>query len=103
MSAFYFKNAKPIIFNFDVGKSDEYGSLVFRLANAPTAPFWVQLLNDNFDVVKEQKVEGKTEIKFENLKAETYSIRILVDNNKTECGTVQISKTYPAGRSISVS
>ncbi|MCL1679533.1 Ig-like domain-containing protein [Elizabethkingia miricola] len=82
VSAFYFKNAKPIIFNFDVGKSDEYGSLVFHLANAPTAPFWVQLLNDNFDVVKEQKVEGKTEIKFENLKAETYSIRILVDNNK---------------------
>ncbi|HAY3550644.1 Ig-like domain-containing protein [Elizabethkingia meningoseptica] len=82
VSAFYFKNAKPIIYNFDIGKKDDYGSLVFELTNAPTAPFWIQLLNDNFEVVKEQKVEGKTEIKFDNLKAETYSIRILVDNNK---------------------
>ncbi len=40
------------------------------------------MLNDNFDVVKEQKVEGKTDIKFDNLKSETYSVRILVDNNK---------------------
>ncbi|NAW51992.1 hypothetical protein GNY06_11650 [Elizabethkingia argentiflava] len=82
VSSFYYKNSKPIIFNFGIGKNEDYGALTFKLKNAPQAPFWFQLLNDNFEVVNQQKVEGKTEIKINHLQPQTYSVRILVDNNR---------------------
>jgi len=79
--SYYYNNSKAILFNFAIGKKEDYGSLVFHLKNVPKHPFWIQLLNDNFIVEEEKKVEGKTEVKFSNLSAKTYYVRILVDNN----------------------
>jgi len=81
ISSYYYNNTKAILFNFAIGKNEDYGSLVFHIKNAPKNPFWIQLLNDNFIVEEEKKVEGKTEVKFSNLNAKTYYVRILVDNN----------------------
>ena len=81
VEAYYFSNQKKNIFNFETGKAENYGSLQFDLVNAPTAPFWIQLLDSKFDVVIEEKLEGKTQAIFKNIKPDTYSIRILVDNN----------------------
>jgi len=81
VSSHYYNNTKAILFNFEIGKNENYGSLVFRIKNLPKSPFWIQLLDDNFNVKKEQKIQGKNEIKFSNLESNTYSVRILVDNN----------------------
>jgi len=82
VSSHYYSNQKAILFNFAIGKNEDYGSLIFNIKNAPKFPFWIQLLNDSYSVEKEKKVEGgSTKVKFSYLDARTYSVRILVDNN----------------------
>ncbi|KFF75875.1 hypothetical protein HX13_02545 [Chryseobacterium sp. P1-3] len=80
VSSFYEKTSAPHRFDFDVAKIDEFGSLAFKLQNAPVAKYWIQLLDSSGKVIYQKYTEGDS-VKFDILKPEEYIVRILVDNN----------------------
>jgi uncharacterized protein (DUF2141 family) len=80
ISSFYDKIGDPYRLDFEADKVENYGSLAFRLTNAPTANYWIQLL-DSSDKVLYQKYTKGDYVKFDILKPGEYIVRILVDNN----------------------
>jgi len=80
VSSFYAKNTQSKGFDFEVGKVEDFGSLEFTLVNAPTAKYWIQLLDSSEKVIYSKYTTGN-KIKFDILKPEEYIVRILVDNN----------------------
>lgn len=83
VSSYYTKNTKSKRFDFDVDKIENFGSLEFVLQNAPTAPYWIQLL-DSADKIVYQKYTKGDKVKFDILKPGEFIIRILVDNNENK-------------------
>ena len=83
VSSFYAKNAQSKRFDFEIDKIENFGSLTFKLQNAPTSSYWIQLL-DNSDKVLFQKYTKGDEVKFNILKPGEYIVRILVDNNENK-------------------
>jgi len=79
--SYYDKNLKSYRFDFEADKSENYGSITLRLSNIPEQKFWMQLLDSKGNAVY-SKYSRDSEIKFEVVKPETYSVRILVDNNE---------------------
>lgn len=80
VSSFYDKIGDPYRLDFEADKVENYGSLAFKLTNAPTADYWIQLL-DSSDKVAYQKYTKGDYVKFDILKPGEYIVRILVDNN----------------------
>lgn len=83
VSSYYTKNTQSKRFDFDVDKIENFGSLEFVLQNAPTTPYWIQLL-DSADKVVYQKYTKGDKVKFDILKPEEFIVRILVDNNENK-------------------
>jgi uncharacterized protein (DUF2141 family) len=83
VSSFYAKNTQSKRFDFEIDKIENFGSLTFKLQNAPTSSYWIQLL-DNSDKVLFQKYTKGDEVKFNILKPGEYIVRILVDNNENK-------------------
>lgn len=79
--SYYDKNLKSYRFDFEADKSENYGSITLRLSNIPEQKFWMQLLDSKGNAVY-SKYSRDSEIKFEVVKPDTYSVRILVDNNE---------------------
>ncbi|SFI43078.1 Ig-like domain-containing protein [Halpernia frigidisoli] len=78
----YFESiAKSYQFNFEIDKSQNYGSFTVNLINKPTHPFWIEII-DSGDKVAYSKKSTEAGNKFTELKPETYTVRILVDNNE---------------------
>ena len=80
VKSYFDKNLKSYRFDFEADKSENYGSITIRLSNTPKEKFWLQLLNSKGDVKYQQYVQN-SEIKFSVVKPDTYSVRILVDQN----------------------
>ena len=79
--SFYEKTAKAYRFDFEIDKAENFGeNVTLILENAPTSNFWVQLL-DGKDEVAYSKYGNQTTVKFDLVKPETYTARILVDSN----------------------
>lgn len=76
----YYHNLKTYIFNFEIDKPENYGSLVLRLQNKPNSYFWVQLI-DSDSKIQYSQYTNSSEIRFTELKPNTYYARILVDSN----------------------
>jgi len=83
VSSFYAKNYQSKRFDFEVDKVENYGSLAFKLENAPSSSYWIQLM-DPSDKVLYQKYTKGSEVKFDILKPGEYIVRILVDNNENK-------------------
>ncbi|SIP91979.1 Ig-like domain-containing protein [Chryseobacterium sp. RU37D] len=83
VSSFYAKNTQSKRFDFEVDKVENFGSLTFKLQNAPASSYWIQLL-DNSNKVLFQKYTKGDEVKFDLLKPGEYIVRILVDNNENK-------------------
>ncbi len=79
--SFYDKNAVSKRFDFEADKSENYGSLIFKLSNVPPHKFWFQLLDSRGEPVYSQYTSA-TEIKFPVTKPDTYMVRILMDDNE---------------------
>ncbi|EJL71128.1 Ig-like domain-containing protein [Chryseobacterium populi] len=80
VSSFYAKNTQSKRFDFEADKIENYGSVTFKLQNAPATNYWIQLLDTSEKVVYQKYTNGN-EIKFDILKPSEYIVRILVDNN----------------------
>lgn len=72
---------KSYQFNFEIDKSQNFGSFTLNLENKPAHPFWIQLVDTSGKVVYEKKLADAS-VKFTELKPGNYTIRILVDNNE---------------------
>jgi uncharacterized protein (DUF2141 family) len=83
VSSFYAKNTQSKRFDFEVDKIENFGSLTFKLQNAPSSSYWIQLV-DTSDKVLFQKYTKGDEVKFNILKPGEYIVRILVDNNENK-------------------
>ncbi|MGC4130274.1 MAG: Ig-like domain-containing protein [Bergeyella sp.] len=81
VNSFYETIKKSYRFDFEGDKSENYGSLTFKLSNAPAHKFWLQLLESK-DIPVYSVYTSDKEIRFESLKPDTYTVRILVDNNE---------------------
>ncbi|MBK1895038.1 Ig-like domain-containing protein [Chryseobacterium paridis] len=78
--SFYDKNPASKRFDFETDKIENYGSLTFKLQNAPTSNYWLQLLDTSEKVIYQKYTKGDA-VKFDILKPGEYIVRILVDNN----------------------
>ncbi|WP_172281199.1 Ig-like domain-containing protein [Chryseobacterium sp. LAM-KRS1] len=78
--SFYDKNPTSKRFDFEADKVENYGSLAFKLQNAPASNYWLQLLDTSEKVVYQKYTKGDA-VKFDILKPGDYVVRILVDNN----------------------
>lgn len=83
VSSFYAKNAVSKRFDFEADKVDNYGSVEFRLQNAPVSSYWIQLLDSSEKVVYQRYTKGDN-VKFDIVKPAEYIVRILVDNNENK-------------------
>lgn len=83
VSSFYAKNAVSKRFDFEADKVDNYGSVEFRLQNAPESSYWIQLLDSSEKVIYQRYTKGDN-VKFDIVKPAEYIVRILVDNNENK-------------------
>jgi uncharacterized protein (DUF2141 family) len=81
VASYYESIAKSYQFNFEIDKSENYGSFTLSLINKPAHPFWVEIV-DGDDKVAYSKKSTEENNKFYELKPGTYTVRILVDNNE---------------------
>lgn len=98
VESFYMKNSESYAFDFSIDTPQNYGSVLMRLSTTPRKPFWIQLLNTQNNIIRTKKItDNETNIKFSELNAGTYSIRILVDNNENgRWDTADLSTNTPA-------
>ena len=79
--SFFESNKISKRFDFEGDKTENYGTFIITLQNAPAQKFWFQLLNDGGNIAYSQY--GKAAIlTFKSLKPGKYQPRILVDNNE---------------------
>lgn len=83
VSSFYAKNYQSKRFDFEADKIENYGSLTFKLDNAPTSSYWIQLVDPSDKVLYQEYTKG-SDVKFDILKPGEYIVRILVDNNENK-------------------
>ncbi|MCJ8154486.1 Ig-like domain-containing protein [Chryseobacterium sp. SSA4.19] len=83
VSSFYAKNYQSKRFDFEADRVENYGSLTFKLQNAPSSSYWIQLV-DSSDKVLYQKYTKGSDVKFDILKPGEYIVKILVDNNENK-------------------
>lgn len=81
VSSFFANNAKSYRFDFQVDKTENYGTFFVTLKNTPTHNFWVQMLNETGDVAY-SRFGRETQLIFNSIKPGRYQLRILVDNNE---------------------
>ncbi|WP_034690420.1 Ig-like domain-containing protein [Kaistella palustris] len=80
VSSFYESIQKSYRFDFESDKTENYGSLILTLENAPEHKFWLQLLNESGNI-SYSKFGTEKLLTFQYLKPGKYQLRILVDNN----------------------
>ncbi|SDQ51614.1 Ig-like domain-containing protein [Chryseobacterium soldanellicola] len=83
VSSFYAKNPQSKRFDFEADKVESYGSVKFKIQNAPSTSYWIQLLDSSEKVLYQKYTKGD-EVKFDILKPSEYIVRILVDNNENK-------------------
>lgn len=81
VSSFYESLLKSYRFDFEIGKTETYGTLLFTIENPPNTNFWLQLLNEGGNVIY-SKYGKDPKTTFNSLKPGMYQPRILVDNNE---------------------
>ena len=80
ISSEYYDLEKTYIFNFEIDKPENYGSLILKIQNPPASYFWVQLINNNGKVQYSQYT-NLSEIHFTEIEPASYYTRILLDSN----------------------
>lgn len=80
VSSFYESILKSYRFDFEINKTEKFGTLVLNLENAPEENFWLQLLTENGNVAYSRYGKEKT-FNFNSLLPGKYKLRILVDEN----------------------
>ena len=81
VSSFYETIQKSYRFDFESDKTENYGTLVLTLENAPEQIFWLQLLSENGNV-SYSKYGKEANVTFRSVTPGKYQLRILVDSNE---------------------
>ena len=75
-------NKKEIVFAFETKNTSDYGNLRLNLENVKQFPVIVELTNKNGDVQLSYYSESNTQIDFNLIKPEVYTLRLIYDSNK---------------------
>lgn len=81
VSSYYDSLPKSYRFDFDIDKSENYGTLHLTIQHAPEHHFWLQLLNESGAVAYSHFGKSDT-YTFSSLKPGKYQVRMMVDNNE---------------------
>lgn len=81
VSSFFESTSISKRFDFEAAKTENFGTIIFTLENAPSQKFWFQLLNES-GIVAYSRYGTETLLQFKSLKPGKYLPRILVDNNE---------------------
>lgn len=81
LTDFFQQTNDTINFNFKTKAKNNFGNLRLKLDPVPESPFWLQLLNNNDQVLEEIYTES-SEFTFNYLSPEQYYFKILVDENQ---------------------
>ncbi|AYO56788.1 hypothetical protein CO230_00710 [Chryseobacterium sp. 6424] len=81
VSSFYETITKSYRFDFETDRTENYGSFILTLENAPQNKYWLQLLTENNTIAYSVYSSGNQQI-FTALKPGRYRARLLVDSNE---------------------
>ncbi|MDR7209681.1 Ig-like domain-containing protein [Flavobacterium piscis] len=85
LTDFFEKSNDTLSYKLSTKELEEYGNLVLNLQNVKRFPVIVELTNKKGDVViASEYSEGKTKIEFNLLQPETFTIRVIYDDNKNK-------------------
>ena len=81
----YFGNVSDsTVVRQSIKAASEYATLQLTLANANDFPFMVELINEKFEVAKQQYITQNEPVLFEYIKPGNYFIRLVFDENKNK-------------------
>lgn len=81
VSSFYETITKSYRFDFETDRTENYGSFILTLENAPQNKYWLQLLTENNTIAYSVYSSGNQQT-FTALKPGRYRARLLVDSNE---------------------
>jgi len=82
---FFEKKNDTLSYKVDTRNYADYGNLIISLKNVNRFPVIIELTDEKGEVVKaSQFTESKTEVEFNLLEPQTYSIRAIYDDNKNK-------------------
>lgn len=81
VSSFYETITKSYRFDFETDRTENYGSFILTLENAPQNKYWLQLLTENNTIAYSVYSSGNQQT-FPALKPGRYRARLLVDSNE---------------------
>jgi hypothetical protein len=73
-----------IAFKFETNNSSDYGNLRLNLENVKQFPIIVELTDKNGDVQLSYYSENSTQIDFNTIKPDLYTLRVIYDENKNK-------------------
>ena len=75
-------NKKELVFAFETKNTSDYGNLRLNLENVKQFPVIIELTNKNGEVQLSYYSENSTQIDFNLIKPEVYTLRLIYDDNK---------------------
>ena len=75
-------NKKELVFAFETKNTSDYGNLRLNLENVKQFPVIIELTNKNGEVQLSYFSENSTQVDFNLIKPEVYTLRLIYDNNK---------------------
>jgi len=85
LTDFYDKTNDTLSYKLATKEYEDYGNLVFDLKNVKRFPIIIEITNKKGDVVLASDYsEGKTKIEFPLLVPESFTVRIIYDDNKNK-------------------
>lgn len=85
LTDFYEKTNDTLVYKLTTKEYADYGNLILNLKNVKRFPIIVEVTNKKGDIVHATEYsEGKTKIEFNLLVPETFTIRIIYDDNKNK-------------------
>jgi len=85
LTDFFEKSNDTLSYKLNTRELEEYGNLTLNLQNVKRFPVIVELTNKKGDVIAASEYsDGKTKIEFNLLEPNTYTVRVIYDDNKNK-------------------
>lgn len=82
---FFEKTNDTLSFKTSTRNLADYGNILMNLKNVKRFPIIIELTNEKGDIVKASEyTDNKTRIEFNSLEPETYTVRVIYDDNKNK-------------------
>ncbi|WP_456313515.1 Ig-like domain-containing protein [Pseudomonas shirazensis] len=93
----FFENSNDTLsYKLTTKEFEDYGNLTLNLKNVKRFPIIIEMTNKKGDILASDYSEGNTKLQFDLLQAESFTLRIIYDDNKNKIYDTgnYLSKTY---------